>query len=166
MCWSCDSCQQIFLLERFIGAVQAGKTVAAATREQNIPQHTASDIWHKFQQTGSTHNLPHSGCPKIITPCMGCNIICEAKKSHCKPLTEVGKAMNPPVSASSIQRTIANVGLHQRKAWKVIYLTKTQSVHGDDGHSDIKDRRRGIGVLLYGQMSVMCTSEMIEALSG
>ena len=111
---------------RFIRTVQAGKTMAAAACEHNIPQHTASDIWHKLQQTGSTHNLPRSGCPKIITPCMGHNIIHEAKKSHHKPLTEVGQAMNPPASASSVQRTIVNVGLHQRKAWKVIYLMKTQ----------------------------------------
>jgi transposase-like protein len=111
---------------RFIGAVQAGKTVAAAAREHNIPQHTASDIWHKFRRTGSTHNLPRSGRPKVIIPRMSRNIIFEVKKSRHKPLTEVGQATISSVSASSVQKTIASVGLHRRKAQKVVYLTKTQ----------------------------------------
>ena len=87
---------------RFIGAVQAGKTVVAAAREHNILQHTASDIWHKFQYIGSTHNLPRSGHPKVITPRMSQNIIYEVKKSRRKPLAEVGQAMIPSVSASSV----------------------------------------------------------------
>src|ERR1700721_1991277 len=88
---------------RFIGAVQAGKTVAEAACEHNIPQHTASDIWHKFRCTGSTHNLPRSGGPKVTTPCMSRNIIYEVKKSHRKPLAEVGQAMIPSISASSVR---------------------------------------------------------------
>jgi hypothetical protein len=43
---------------RFIGAVQAGLTITAAAKENDIPRHTASDIWHKYQTTGLTHNLP------------------------------------------------------------------------------------------------------------
>ena len=57
---------------------------------------------------------------------MSRNIIYEVKKSCRKPLAEDGQAMIPSVSASSVQRTIASVGLHQRKAQKVVYLTKTQ----------------------------------------
>jgi hypothetical protein len=34
--------------------------------------------------------------------------------------------MIPSVSASSVRRTIVSVGLHRRKAQKVVYLTKTQ----------------------------------------
>jgi hypothetical protein len=57
-------------------------------------------------------------------------------------------------------------GFTKGRHGRLFTLRKPKSVHGNDGHSDIRDGRRGIGVLLYGQMSVMCTLEMIEALSG
>jgi hypothetical protein len=44
--------------DQFIRAVQAGLTISAAAKENDIPCHTASDIWHKYQTTRLTHNLP------------------------------------------------------------------------------------------------------------
>ena len=41
---------------RFIGAVQAGQTISRAAHENGIAQQTGSDLWQKFQETGSTTN--------------------------------------------------------------------------------------------------------------
>ena len=53
---------------RFISAVQSWQTIKDAAAVYDIPQQTASNVWHKFQKTGSTHNLWQSGRPKKITP--------------------------------------------------------------------------------------------------
>jgi transposase len=59
----------------FISAVQSGQTIKDAAAVYDIPQQTTSDIWHKFQKTGLTHNLQQSGQPKKITPHVECVII-------------------------------------------------------------------------------------------
>ncbi|KAE9404220.1 hypothetical protein BT96DRAFT_989495 [Gymnopus androsaceus JB14] len=52
---------------RLIGAIEAGRSVSSAADYAGIPRSTASDIWWKYQSTGSTHNKPHNGCPKKLT---------------------------------------------------------------------------------------------------
>ncbi|KAJ3523873.1 hypothetical protein NMY22_g11245 [Coprinellus aureogranulatus] len=51
---------------RFIGMVQAGRSVAQAARDTSLPSSTAYDLWNKFKQTGTTHNQPRSGRPKKV----------------------------------------------------------------------------------------------------
>ena len=109
---------------RFIGCVLAGNTVEAAGKQYNIPQSTASDIWRKFQQTGSTHNRPRSGRPAKITSRTTRAVIREAKKHRRENLSAIGKMVTPSISASAVRKILANEGLHHRKARKVVFLTK------------------------------------------
>ena len=87
---------------RFIGAVQAGQSIVEASNNFDIPKQTASDLWHKFQQTGSTHALPRSGRPPKITNRMKWSVIREAKMNCRKPLDAIGKLITPNISASSM----------------------------------------------------------------
>lgn len=109
---------------RFIGCVLAGNTVEAAGKQYNIPQSTASDIWRKFQQTGSTHNRPRSGRPAKITSRTTHAVIREAKKHRHENLSAIGKMVTPSISASAVRKILANEGLHRRKARKVVFLAK------------------------------------------
>jgi hypothetical protein len=43
-----------------------------------------------------------------------------------KPFDQIGKLVTPNISASSVQTILHEAGLHQRKARKVVYLTKRQ----------------------------------------
>jgi transposase len=109
---------------QFIGCVLAGNTVEAAGEQCNIPQSTASDIWRKFQQTGSTHNRPRSGRPAKITSRTTCAVICEAKKHRRENLSAIGKMVTPSISASAVWKILADEGLHHWKVRKVVFLTK------------------------------------------
>jgi len=70
----------------FIGAVQAGQTIIQAAASFGIPQSTASDLWHKFQQTGSTHSRPQSGWPIKISDHTKQTVTHAAKIQHRKTM--------------------------------------------------------------------------------
>jgi transposase len=111
---------------RFIGAIQAGQSLTEAANNFNIPKQTASDLWKKFQKTGSTHARPRSGRPSKISARMKRTIVREARANRRKPLHEIGKFVTPNISASSVRTILHEVGLHRRKARKVVYLRKDQ----------------------------------------
>ncbi|KIJ92608.1 hypothetical protein K443DRAFT_135241 [Laccaria amethystina LaAM-08-1] len=94
----------------FIGSVLSGLHVSEAARLHHIPQCTACSLWHKFEETGSTHARPRSGVPRTVTPRMTHAII--------------GNSMTPEISASSVRRALVATGRHHCKARNVVYLTK------------------------------------------
>ena len=71
---------------RFVGSVQSGLKVSQAAQLHDIPQSTASSIWHKFKETGSTYAWPQTGHPSKVTPCLKQEVICKSKKHCCLPL--------------------------------------------------------------------------------
>lgn len=109
---------------RFIGRVEAGETIKDAADHEDIPRTTGSDIWKKYQETGSTHNRPRTGRPTKLTPHMKRIIVRQARKNRRRNLHELGKSVTPTVSASTARRVLSEVGLHRRRARKVIYLKK------------------------------------------
>ena len=110
---------------QFIGAVLSGVSVPQAARDNSIPQSTAYSLWHKYKTTGSTDALPRSGRPPKVTPRLARRLVLETKKHRQKPLRDVGRAVVPKVSTSTVRRVLAKEGRHQRKARKVVYLTET-----------------------------------------
>jgi transposase len=124
---------------RFIGAIPAGKSIVEAANDFDIPKQTASDLWHKFQQTGSTHARPRSGCPPKITNHIKRSVIREAKMNRQKPLDAIGKLVIPSISASSVRAILHDAGLHRRKAQKVVYLRKDQKESRRHWAKDHKD---------------------------
>jgi len=49
-----------------------------------------------------------------------------AKKNCCMKFKDIGKQLNPKISASSVQRILKEAGFARRMARKVIYLTEEQ----------------------------------------
>jgi len=110
--------------------MQAGQSLTEAANNFDIPKQTASDLWKKFQKTGSTHTHPRSGCPSKISARMKRTVVCEVRANRRKPLHEIRKFVTPNISANSVWTILHEVGLHQRKAHKVVYLHKDQKNSG------------------------------------
>jgi hypothetical protein len=88
---------------------------------------------------GSTHTRPQFGCPPKFTNRIKQVVICDAKSNSCKPLDQIGNLMEPCISASAVRKILDEVGMHWRKACKVIYLKQTQKrsqVHWAKYHKD------------------------------
>lgn len=113
------------LKNRFIGTVLAGKSVSKAAEVYGIKHTTAYDLFHKYQQTGSTHRRAGSGRHKQISPRDERRVRYLCLRDRCMPFQEVGKLMRPPISADSVRRIMAKSGYHRRKARTVFYLTAT-----------------------------------------
>jgi len=80
----------------FINCVLADNTVKATGEQFNILQSTASDIWHKIQQTGLTHKCPQSGCLAKITSCTTCAVIHEPRSTTASISLQLAKWSHPP----------------------------------------------------------------------
>lgn len=124
---------------RLIGAIQAGLSIRQAASNLGIPDSTASDLWRKFQQTGTTHTRPRSGRPSKITNRARRSVIREARANRQKPLDEIGRLVSPVLSATSVRQILASVGLHRRKARKVVYLTKEHKKRRKAWAKEFKD---------------------------
>jgi len=109
---------------RFIGSVQSGLSVSEAARRHDIPQRTANTLWHKFLETGSTHARQRSGRPSKVTDRLTRHVVQYSKKHRREPLRNIGLAMTPQISTSTVRRVLDRVGRHRRKARKVVYLTE------------------------------------------
>lgn len=108
---------------RLIGIITGGKTIAEAAKLSEIPYPTAKKIWQKYQQHGSTSNLPRSGRRTIVTDRMKRFIVREATKARRKPFAEIGNLMDPKVSEGTVRNVLADAGYHRRVAKKVPWLT-------------------------------------------
>jgi transposase len=109
---------------RFIGSVQSGLKVAQAARLHDIPQSTASSIWHKFKDTGSTHVRPQTGRPAKVTPHLTREIVHKSKKNCRLPLRDLANTLATNLSTSTVCNVLAGEGRHRRKARKAIFLNK------------------------------------------
>lgn len=124
---------------RFIGAVEAGTSIRQAAFDNKIPDSTANDLWRKYQQSGSTHTRPRSGRPRKITNRVRRAVICEAKANGQKPLDVIGKLVTPAISATSVRKILNEVGMHRRRARKVVYLTKEHKTRRKAWAKEFKD---------------------------
>ena len=101
--------------DKFIGAVQ----------KDGIHPSVASHVWKKFQQTGSTHALPQSGHPSIVTNRLEHEIVCYSRSHHCAPLWEISSAVSTRVSKSTVWNVLGKHKIHWRCAYKAVFLTNT-----------------------------------------
>ncbi len=90
----------------------------------NIPPSTACHLWKKFEQTGSTHALPQSGRPPIVTDRLERDIVRYSKANRRAPLREIGSAVPTRVSESTVRNVLSSKGIHRRRARKVVFLTE------------------------------------------
>lgn len=109
---------------RFIGAIQTHGNVAEACRTHDIPYQTGLDLWHKYDSTGSTSNLPRSGRPKIASDHTKRVVVRNALKSRRTAFQDIGNTVEPRLSEGTVRNILAEEGLHRRVARKVPFLTK------------------------------------------
>jgi hypothetical protein len=109
---------------RFIGAIQVHGNISRACRDHGIASSTGHDLWKKFQETGSTTNLPGAGRhPTFSKPEKAC-IVQIAVESRRKPFRDIGNEITPSVSGETVRRIVAEEGYHRRVAKKVPYRSE------------------------------------------
>lgn len=108
---------------QLVGSVLAGSSNAEAVRIHGIKPRTADNIIKKYHETSSVHRRPGSRRKVIITPQMKRRVKYLTKKDRCMKFDNIGKQINPKISASSVRRILEEEGYHRRKARKVVYLT-------------------------------------------
>ena len=109
---------------RLIGSIQSGLSISAAGCAQGIPRKTASDLWHKFQEMGTTHTRPRFGRPRKVTSRTKHQIVKTSKHERRLPLPDFGNQVDPQVSASTVRKVLDECRIHRRKARKAVYLTR------------------------------------------
>jgi hypothetical protein len=87
---------------RFVGAVENGAKQCEAAKFYGILPSVANRIWKKFRKTGSTHALPQSGRPPIVTDRLEREIVRYSKGHRRAPLQEISSAVSTRVSESTI----------------------------------------------------------------
>lgn len=110
------------LKNRFIGTVLSGKSVSWAAKNYGIKPQTAYDLFNKYKKTGTTHRRVGSGHPKHISSRVERRVRYLALRDRRMSYQEVGKSVDPHISASSVRRILAEVGYHRRKARTVFFL--------------------------------------------
>ena len=107
---------------RFIGAVQGGNPVPIAAASFRIPRSTSYKLWNKYKTTGSTHALPRSGRPPVVTPHLKRRVAHEIRKDRKAHFREIGQLVKPTISATTVRAIADENGIHRRVARKVPFL--------------------------------------------
>lgn len=111
---------------RLIGAILAGKKVAEAARMMDMPWSTASDIWKKFQETGTTHNRYRSGRPQKVDSRTEHRVVRNALEDRYKTFHDVSQELDQQISESTVQKVLAQRNYHRCVARQVPFLTHQQ----------------------------------------
>lgn len=96
---------------RLIGAILGGKKVAAAARMMDMPWSMASDIWKKYNQTGTTHNRRCPGRPKILDDRTERLVTRKALQARRKTFAAIGNEIEQGASAGELGETMTPGGV-------------------------------------------------------
>ena len=150
---------------RFIGAVQGGNPVPIAAASFRIPRSTGYKLWNKYKTMGSTHALPRSGRPPVVTPHLKRRVAHEIRKDRKAHFQEIGQLVKPTISATTVQAIADENGIHRHIARKVPFLRPDVTGKGHKTRSALK---RGLSRLelsiVNGQgRQRLCSVFMIDA---
>ena len=109
---------------QIIGALIAGITVAQAARLFGVPDSTIRSLKNKYEETGSTHNLPRSGRPMKLSPRARRHMLIFALKNDCLPWRDVAKLWSPKVSRTTAFRVLLEEVAKRRKMREVPFISK------------------------------------------
>lgn len=111
---------------RLIGAILGGQNVTTAARMMGMPRSTASDIWKKYNETGTTQNRRRSGRPKKVRSHTERAIVREALQNRRKTFANIGNDQVPKLSESTVQKVLARHNYRRCVARRVPFLTTAQ----------------------------------------
>lgn len=114
------------IANRLVGSALSESSNHEAAYILGIKSRTADRIVKKYYETGSV--VQHSGSRRkpIVTAWMRRYMIDLAKKNRRMKFKDIGKQLNPKISASLGWRILKAAGFARKKARKVIYLTEEQ----------------------------------------
>lgn len=92
----------------------------------DMPWWTASDIWRKYQETGTTQNHYHSGRLKKVDIHTEQLMLRKSLRQHRKPFADIGDEQEPKLSESTVQKVLAQHNYYHCVAWRVPFLTRLQ----------------------------------------
>ena len=110
---------------QLIGIVLGGQSVHQAGKMVGIPPSSADCIWKKYMATGSTRNLPCSGCPRSVTDKAERLIVRTAMKECWLPFQEIANLIDLKISDATVWNVLAGEGYHWRVACKFPHLCIT-----------------------------------------
>jgi hypothetical protein len=132
--------------------VQAGKTVTEAATNDDLPLSPASDLWKKFQDTGTTHNRPCSGGPWKVGTCLKRQFIRSALQNCRKPFNELAHDAPAPALFGTFPPKRDTIDALLARYPSSLEITSCKGYHG---HECTRNSRRGIGGNPFRRMSVI-----------
>ena len=79
---------------KFIGAMEAMGKLHQSASKYGIKSSTASDIWTKYKNTGTTKNCPRSGCPLKLTDLAQRLVVRNCVKNRQKPFQQIAQRLH------------------------------------------------------------------------
>lgn len=112
------------LKNRIVGHIEATQSVAKASAYYQVAWSTCHDVFHWYQETGTTSNLPRSGWPTILSPRGQRRFGRTALKEDSKSIREVANDFSPKISRVTAQRVLKNQEIYRFRRKRVPYLSE------------------------------------------
>ena len=102
-----------------------GKLCESAAK-YGIKPSTASNLWTKYKNTGTTKNLPCSGCPLKLLDCGRWLVVWNCVKECWKPFQQIAHDTMMNISEHTVCDMAADAGYHQQVVRKVPFPSALQ----------------------------------------
>lgn len=112
------------LKNRIVGHIEATQSVAKASAYYQVAWSTCHDVFHRYQETGTTSNLPRSGRPAILSPRGQRRFGRRALKEDSKSIQELANDFSPKISRVTAQRVLKARGIYRFRRKRVPYLSE------------------------------------------
>lgn len=112
--------------KRIKNAIENGKPIGQISDLLDIPASTCRNFFNRTKKRGTVHNAQRSGRPSKVSDRTVRFVLRYMKQNRRASLREIGNAVDPQISASTVRRILAGKGYHRRRARKVPYLSKLQ----------------------------------------
>ena len=110
----------------FIGAMEATGKLGESAAKYGIKPSTASNLWTKYKNTGTTKNLPHSGRPPKLSDHGRRLVVQNCVNERRKPFQQIAHDSMMNISEHTVRDVAADAGYHRRVARKVPFLSALQ----------------------------------------
>ena len=111
---------------RFIGAMEATGKLRESAAKYGIKPSTASNLWTKYKNTGTTKNIPRSGRPPKLSDRGQRLVVRNCLKDRRKPFQQIAQDTGMNISEHIVRDVGVDAEYHQRVARKVPFLTALQ----------------------------------------
>ena len=97
---------------QIVGAILAGAKVSKVALDFGVPERTCHHFVARFTAAGTTHYIPRTGHPHILSDHGHRRLVRFVKKNRRLPLQEVAKVMSPKLSTRTVRRELQQDNIH------------------------------------------------------